>query len=298
MAKKVTQALATAPRVPSLETTLNILENISSKIRPREVRPKCGMIYGQEIKSVTWEFDPKKFPTLEILHLTDTQMGHRGCQLDRVEEYRDWVLSRPNRFLVFGGDMVDAGTKISVGDPHEQSGTPLQQVIDFCNVMAPVAHRVLGYVGGNHERRSELTFGNLGLMIANFLRIPVSLGRQFVNIEYGSHRPFRIDLWHGRGAARTKGAKVMMLWNYVMEHPGSDLYLCGHLHDCFLLPFHKEHHIRGKNEIRITKHYAGMSSSFLNTWGTYAEVAGMSLTDVLMLRCILEPSGKSEVTVR
>jgi len=41
-----------------------------------------------------------------------------------------------------------------------------------------------------------------------------------------------------------------------------------------------------------------MSSSFLEYWGTYAEVAGCAPSDTTMWRTILEPSGKWELTIR
>ena len=90
----------------------------------------------------------------------------------------------------------------------------------------------------------------------------------------------------------------MMVGNYVKDHPGSDLYLAGHLHDCFVFQKHHEERHPGKLNVKIKKHCFGMSSSFLNTWGTYAETSGMSITDVAMLRAVLMPSGKWEMTIR
>lgn len=261
------------------------------------IKPRLGMEYGQQNKYVTWNFG-RRYGTLELLHITDTQFGHIECQVDRIIEYRDWVLKEPNRFVLFGGDMVDAATVLSPGQPWENIAEPQSQVFRFCELMAPLRGRILGYVSGNHERRSVKTFGDLGILIATLLRVPISTGRQLIDIEFGAHRPFTIDLWHGSGASRTDGARVQMVSNYVKNHPGSDLYLTGHLHDCFVFQKFREQRLIDKQNVKIKKFYFGMSSSFLNTWGTYAEVAGMSITDVAMLRAVLEPSGKSEVTIR
>ena len=140
---------------------------------------------------MAWHFDPKKFKTLEILYFTDLQTGHIFCDVKRVIEYRDWVLEQPNRFVVFGGDMIDAGTKMSVGSPWEQKCEPQGEVYQFCELIYPIAHRVLGYVGGNHEARSNVTFGNLGTLIGSILNIPISLTTQRVEIYLGEHKPFR-----------------------------------------------------------------------------------------------------------
>lgn len=299
------------------ESAVELVDGLteSLKLEPYAVRPGLGMPFGYadaktgklsptQHKYVSWTFDPAVYTTIELLHLTDTQFGHVECQEDRIAEYRDWVLRKPNRFVLLGGDMVDAATVLSPGQPWENVCEPQSQVYRFCELIAPLRPRILGYVGGNHERRGVKTFGDLGVLISRLLRIPYSNGRQLIDIHYGAHRqsavdrPFQIDLWHGRGASRTDGAKVQMVGNYVKDHPGADLYLTGHLHDCFVFQKFRERRLAASHNVKIRKYYFGMSSSFLNTWGTYAEVSGMSITDVAMIRVILEPSGHSEVTIR
>ena len=43
---------------------------------------------------------------------------------------------------------------------------------------------------------------------------------------------------------------------------------------------------------------AAAGSSFLDTWGSYAEVAGYAPTDVLMPRVVLDRDGSSELTLK
>lgn len=260
--------------------------------------PTVGMRYGGQHKYVTWKFDASIHRHLEILHITDIQYGHIYFQKKRLIEYMNWVLDKPHRYVLFGGDMVDAATKLSIGSPWDNDKEPQGQLFDFCELVAPLRHRILGFVGGNHERRTVQTFGDSGMLIAHILRIPYSAGQQLIDIYYGDWAPFKIHLWHGRGAARTKGAKVMMAWKFITENPGSHLYLVGHLHDCFILPASATERKLGHNAIKMQKYFGGMSSSFLETWGTYAEVDGMSPTDVFMLRTVIEPGGKFEMTVR
>jgi len=279
-------------------STLDAIDKLQSLLQPYTARPSLGMSYGRENKYVTWKFSAEEHKTLELIHITDVQFGHVECKNDRIIEYRDWVLSKTNRFVLFGGDMIDASTILSPGSPWENICEPQSQVYKFCELWAPARHRILGSVGGNHERRGQKTFGDIGLLIAYLMKIPYSSGQQLIDIHYGEHKPFKVHLYHGRGAARTKGAKVMMLYQFMKDYPGSQLYLVGHLHDCFILPTVVWDRIPGKNDVKMHKAVGAMSSSFLNFWGTYAEVAGMSCNDVLMARTILEPSGKFEVTIR
>jgi hypothetical protein len=252
------------------------------------------VIDGQA-KRVGVHFDPKKFKTLELLMLTDVQWGSITCKEDRVKEFLDWILAVPNRFVFFGGDMIDAATVLSVGSPYENKYEPKEQMLRFIETFARIRHRVLGYVGGNHEQRTSKAFGECGSLIATLLRIPYSAGKQLIDVHFGQHQPFKVDLWHGGGAARTKGAKAQMLHRF-MQQGDSQLYLCGHLHDVVLLFDWRQQ--RKGNDIHLEKIAGCMSSSFLEFWGGYGERMGLAPSDTMMCRCVLDPSGHWEVTLR
>lgn len=266
---------------------------------PRDVVDmRSSMRFGDESKRVMVNFPVKDYPDgIEVLHLTDVQFGHKQCRVDRFIEYRDWVLSKPNRFVFFGGDMVDAATMISIASPYENTEEPQGQVYRFAELAAPMRHRVLGYVGGNHERRSSKTFGDLGHLIATLLRIPYSAGKQFIDINYGAHKPFRNSLWHGGTGSRTKGAKAQMLHRFMVQGD-SQVYWVGHLHDVLMLGDVRERRSGRSGDVVAEKYYGVMSSSFLEHYGTYAEVAGMPAGDTQMWRLVLEPNGKYMLTIR
>ena len=254
-----------------------------------------GMRYEDNIKYVKWTF-PTDLKTIYLMQITDVQFGHVMCRYDRVAEFRDWVLAEPNRFMLWGGDMIDAGTKLSIGDPWEQIAGPAAQVYKFAEVWAPARNRILGFVGGNHERRS-FTYGDLGSEIARLLKIPYSCGRQVVDVYFGQHTPFKISLWHGSGGARTKGAVAQVLDRF-MQQGDSQLYLMGHLHQPLIMPAWKQYREPQSQQIRLQKVIGGLGSSFLETWQTYGEVAGFAAHDVLMPCAVLEADGKWEVRLR
>lgn len=255
-----------------------------------------GMHFCEQTKYVRWNASVLKKP-IEIVHITDVQYGHVLCRKDKVIEYRDWVLSEPNRFIVFGGDMIDDGTKLSVGSPWEQEMEPQGQVYSFCEIFAPARHRILGYVGGNHCRRGVPTFGDLGSLISHLLEIPYSAGRQFIDFNFGKNESFRMDLWHGKGAAQTAGAKMQMLHRF-MQSGDSQIYLVGHLHDAMVKFDWRMMRQPNTNQVKLVKIGGAMSSSFLEYFGSYAEVYGLSPNGLMMARIIVEPSGHWEMTLR
>ena len=98
-----------------------------------------------------------------LLHPADVQYGHLSCNVKKFPGIPGLaLLAKPNRFTFFGGDMIDAATAMSVASPYENTDEPEEQIYRFCELAMPMRHRVLGFVGGNHERRGAKTFGDLG----------------------------------------------------------------------------------------------------------------------------------------
>lgn len=269
------------------------------KNAPADVLDLRGsMQYGDEYKYVTARFDPKHKhykDHIELFAITDVQFGHLSCNVPKLIEYVDWVLKEPNRFVLLLGDLIDAATSISIASPYENTEDPQGQVYRLVELLMPLRHRVLGYVGGNHERRGCKTFGDLGHLIATLLKVPYSSGKQFLDIHYGNHTPFKNSLWHGGSGSRTKGAKAQMLHRF-MSQGDAQCYWVGHLHDVVVLYDWRESRKAGR--IHLEKFCGVMSSSFLEHYGTYAETAGMAPSDTMMGRVILEPNGKWELTLR
>lgn len=253
------------------------------------------MVMDGETKLVKVKFSPSVHSTIEIMMLCDLQYGHHQFREDRFIEFRDWNLARPNRFVLLGGDIIDAATPLSVQSPYENKFEPSQQVMGLVNLMKPIAGRIIGYVGGNHERRSSKAFGDAGRLIATLLQVKYSRGVQMIDVHYGKHNPFKISLWHGTGAARTKGARLNMLHRF-MGQGDSQLYLVGHLHD--VVATYDWRQRRDGNKIKLQKIAGVMSSSFMDYWNTFGEVAGFPPSDTMMARVILEPNGHWEVTLR
>lgn len=260
---------------------------------------RCGMQHGEQSKYVSVSFSDAfshKHKTIELIQITDVQFGSKACNVKRVIEYRDWILSEPNRFVLFTGDNIDAATVFSPGTPWDNWFQPQSQVYRFCEIFAPIRHRVLGFVGGNHERRSIPAFGDAGTLIATLLKIPYSAGQLLMDINFGKHDPFKVHLWHGVGGARTKGTVAQVLDRF-MQKGDSQLYVMGHLHQGMVLPgWRMERNNRGG--IRLKKIMGMIGTSFLDYWGSYGEVYGLTASDVLMGRAVLSADGGFEITLK
>jgi hypothetical protein len=280
------------------ESTFKKLEEIQGKILDYKPEVAESMVINGEARYLSWDFTQLALPSLEILQITDIQYGHKQCKVDKLKEYCDWVLSEPQRYVVLGGDLVDAGHSQSKGSPFEQIGDPQEEIWNLCEILAPIRHRVLGYTGGNHERRSIPTFGDLGKTIATILKVPYSPGKQHIDIKFGKHQPFKISMHHsGPGGGGTVGALANSLAR-LMSQGDSQLYLCGHLHRAMVLTDFKEFR-DGTGQMKLQKVVGARGSSFLGYYGTYSEVIlSASPQAVMMPLTTLEPSGSWSVNTK
>lgn len=277
-------------------TTMNKLAEVQSQLQDYEPKLKQSMVIDGQARRLQWDFSAVDIETLELLQVTDVQFGHKACDVEIVNKYLAWVLAQDNRYILFGGDMVDAGHAQSKGSPFEQIGDPQEELWQFCNLFAPVRHRVLGYVGGNHERRSIPTFGDIGKSIATILELPYSPGKQHIDITFGDHKPFKVSMWHGGGGGGTKGTLANGLVKF-MNQSDSQLYLLGHLHQAMVVQESRE--IRDKGKMKLQKIVGARGSSFLKHYGTYAEVIlGSNPQTIQMPRAVLERNGHWELTLR
>ena len=279
--------------VPATQDFLNTLYR-DAPADVLDLRPT--MQYGDGCRYVTNQFHVEDYPNgIEIIHITDVQYGAKECADKRFLEYINWILKEPNRFVLLGGDLIDCATALSVASPYDNTMPPMRQVHMLCMYLMPIRHRILGYVGGNHERRTKKVDIDLGSEIAGYLKIPYSPGKQHFDFFYGAHKPFKAAMWHGGSGSRTKGAKLQMLHRFMMQGE-AQCYFVGHLHDAMMTFDWRTRQSKGR--ITLEKFAGCMSSSFLDHYGSYAEVAGMAPTGTMMWRLILEPNGHWELTAR
>lgn len=299
MAKHISKEIQRLVGTEGLEDkTYEFLDKLLALQRPNEYQHRYihkGQTGLGQTKVVNVEFSPefvKKYKFLELVQLTDMQFGHKSCKVKYVKAFFDYILEKENRYLLMTGDNIDAATATSMGQPWDNWFGPQSEVYTFCTLLAPLRHRILGYVGGNHERRGLGTFGDLGFTIATLLKLPYSAGMQLLNVNFGEHKPFKIHLWHGLPRAKTKGALAQITDRY-MQQGDSQLYLSGHNHQAIVIPYWKQTR-DGQGGIKMMKTIGATGTSFLEFWGTYAEVMGLSGSETLMPKVRLYPEGGNQ----
>lgn len=271
------------------------LAEIRSFFTPPVFKTRASMVIDGQTKFLTHTFpDDLKLDNLELMLLTDVQYGHVACKVKKFIEYRDWILASPKRYCFFGGDMIDAWRVGSPGTGYDNLFSPENQFYQFCKLAAPLVGRVLGFVGGNHERRGLAGGFDLGSLLAFALELPYSAGAQVIDINWGGHKPFKSYLWHGRGAARTAGAQMNMTLSAV-PNDEAQLYMSGHIHNAHAKIAWRAIRDHAKGIMKYERYYVVSAASFLEHWNSYNEVFGGTYSGLAMPVAMLYHDGEYRV---
>lgn len=104
---------------------------------------------------------PKEFDVVEILPIHDTHFGNECCDMKRYFKVRDYILSAPNRFVIWVGDLMENALPGSKSDPLSQTMTPFQQQEFITEQFCLLKDRTIAIVDGNHEGNRSLKMAGL-----------------------------------------------------------------------------------------------------------------------------------------
>lgn len=227
----------------------------------------------------------------------DEQLGHVTCDEGRVQKDIEWAEKNPQCLVMLLGDAIDAATKESPGSIRENKVAPIKQANKYIDLHRPIRDRIIGYVGGNHERRIDkaLSEGGAGVrMIAEGLstpdhRIPFSSGVLLLDLYWKGHL-WTFTLFHGAGASITPGSKTQRLQRNILLSD-SLITLSGHLHDEMKTSrrFIKR---TSDGHVKIAKQTALQCGTYLKYLGSYGEVGGMPPTGPDMIVIELMADGR------
>lgn len=227
----------------------------------------------------------------------DEQLGHVTCDEDRVKKDIAWV-ERNSECLVFLlGDAIDSATKTSPGSIRENNLSPLRQIDQYLDLHQSIKDRIIGYVGGNHERRIDKALDDSGAAVRLIARglsgpnhkVPYSGGILLVDVHWRGH-VWTFTLFHGAGAAQTPGSKIQRMQRNMLLSD-SMITLSGHLHDeAKTSRRYVKRAVDGS--VRVVKQTALQCGTYLQYIGSYGEVGGMSPVGPDMIVIELFPDGK------
>ncbi len=236
------------------------------------------------------------FTEFFLVPISDLHFGDPLFSLKHFLRTRDFVLTKPNIFVVLNGDLANVVIKSSLGDLYNQIKKPQDQRDWLIKELKPIAHRVLGMTTGNHEARIDNAVGiDISADIANALKVSYRPTGIALKISYGDGnnrmkgKPFVswVYLTHGYGGARTKSAKAVKA-ERAGHFVNADSIIMSHDHVVdaapdVILDFDPRTHLDEKGfkvgKVIARRKMLVKSNAYLK-WGGYSEMGGFPPTDL------------------
>jgi UDP-2,3-diacylglucosamine pyrophosphatase LpxH len=216
----------------------------------------------------------------ELMFCGDWHIGYPSCLVEDIIGNLDYCRKK-NVYLLLMGDLMEAGTRDSVGDSvFRQILDPQSQLERVVEILRPLAEAglILGSYRGNHENRILKTTGmDAAKIICNMLHIPY-LGGAMWNLLYVGGQSYKVYAMHGKSGSRMLWTKVKAVSDIAQNvAPNAHIVAMGHVHENVVVerdfmdvsPKRKKV-VQPKRFVVLTGHYLGYDDS-------YAQESGMGL---------------------
>ena len=186
-----------------------------------------------------------KFPNedITIIPIADVHLGARECMEQEFISFIDSIKDKPNVYLILGGDLISNGLKNSLTNVYEELYRPMEQKKMMAKILAPVAHKILCAVSGNHERRSgkdaddDPTYDILAkidredIYRENMAFLKCQFGK--TNGDGMTNPTYTIVVTHGAGGGMLTSGAVLRGERFGYAIDGMDALIMGHTHKPF-----------------------------------------------------------------
>jgi len=209
-----------------------------------------------------------------IAPIYDAHLGHYAHKREKLLAYIRWIEETPNVFTFLGGDFEENALDDGRGMTYSQQVPPSLQIKRSCELLAPIAHKILFTLSGNHELRTEKRANiDPSAVVASYLNVPHYAGPVYCTI-LGKGRRWKIYAFHGNTSSQTKGGKLNAAGRPRRFTDFVHFYVSGHTHDPMVN--NETCLVEDPERCRLTyqTQWIVTCPSFLGWENTYAYVAG------------------------
>ena len=217
---------------------------------------------------------------ITIYPIGDVHLGSPECMEQEFITFINRVKDEPNSYLLLLGDLCDLGLKNALTDVYRATMPPSQQKREMANILAPVAHKVLAAVSGNHEYRGVKEADNdvTRDVLAKIDREDVYRENiAFVKLQFGDRslrgmsRPaYTLGICHGNGGGAMMSGALLRGEKFGMCLSGDvDGLVYGHTHKN-ITAVNAKLHVDARNNFVTLKPFHIINSTSWLEYGGYA----------------------------
>lgn len=182
--------------------------------------------------------------TATIIPISDVHLGAAEHLRTEWIQFCKKIEAMDNVYIALGGDLCNNATKSSVSDIYCETESPRIQKRAMVDMLAPIKHKILCAVQGNHERRSsrdvddDITYDIMAkLDIEDRYRPNMAFIKFVMRPEVGTRHEtprYFIGVTHGSGGGALTGGAVNKAERFADKFDGLDVLIVGHTHKPFV----------------------------------------------------------------
>lgn len=206
---------------------------------------------------------------IDLIGFGDWHYGGKECNVEKIIEDIKWIKDNPFARVILMGDMINCGTKLSIGGGRMDDTMNAQEQFEtVIQLLQPIKKRIYGVHVGNHEQRIYNETGvNLSKMMAKELGTRY-LGYSAFHLIKVKNQNYTIFSTHGSSGAtlpHTKIKRCLDLATFI----DADIYLMGHVHalqvqtqEVKRVDMRKRTIIKERKNFVLTGHYLNYEDSY------------------------------------
>lgn len=167
---------------------------------------------------------------IDLIGFGDWHYGGKECNINLILEHIEWIRKNPQARVILMGDMINCGTKLSIGGGRMDDIMNAQEQYEtVVALLWPIRKKIYGIHIGNHEQRIYNETGvNLSKIMAKELETRY-LGFSAFHLIRVRKQNYIVFSTHGASGAslpHTKIKRCLDLATFI----DADIYMMGHVH--------------------------------------------------------------------
>ena len=261
---------------------------------------------NEGIKVITADLS-EELDNIELYPISDVHWSDNTANEKLFLKFIDYILEKPNRYVVLNGDMLNMALTVYVSDTYSERYHPSEAVTSLAFHLAKLKERILAMGTGNHEDRVYKYTGiDVSKHLAMEAGIPVSLYSEnsfVLFISFGKSDSSRAGrekknvysgfFHHGYGGGRMKGGKLNMV-ERMRNIVDTDFYVVGHVHDP-IISTSKMFTVDNANKVIKPKNQYYMVTNSWMDYGGYGQKFGFAPSSLEINYLVLNGKGKKAI---
>lgn len=248
---------------------------------------------------------------IRVIPIADVHCGSINFNIKRWKDFKEYITSHDDIYVVIVGDLIDNQTKnshspFSISVIDGVAMTPFEQKKWLVNELTDLKEKILCGVSGNHETRKDNKATDQDIMYDVFCKLDIEdkyrPNMAFIKIQIGERKEYyrqtyTLGVIHGSGGGTLTGSAINRneRFGYVID--GLDCLISAHVHKPAITKPMKLVIDSKNNKVSFKPFYQVIATSWLD-YGGYALAKELNPSSFMQQEIILTKNKPKELEIK